>query len=585
MFLKLLTLICIVLLTVAGTLGYLDREGFWSEENKAKRELGRQNIPISADQVRKATIDSDLAKLKLLDTAGVDFHSSSSYDANGNSPLHIAAKKHNWKMVNTLLNYNLDPDVLDPEGRTVTSVVMEAGNISLARRLLQDGALADFTHSTGEPAMIQYLREKNVGNVLTLIDAGVDVNAKALNGESAIYIALKDALYEPTIALIDAGADPNGTTSQEIKLLPHLCQSLPDSPFNKKDTTAIIKRLVDNHADLKAKGSGGWRPIQWCVQHQYKEGINFILEKDKNLTGTLWIALNNEDYSTASLLLQNGADANELGPDGLTPLMTMIRDDKPHMITELLNHDVDPEQISDEGQTALITAIAKKRTNAAIALLRHPTNPAQHTTILATPVTEDFSSFYEGNEKFGWYTRNAPGLTTLMVGVMMDDVKIVEQLIQNGASRTQGTQSRYPVYPIQMAADRKNVQMQQLLIGVPYEDDKQVRKFVIDLSEQKVRYYKNGKLIKSSRVSTGRSGYRTKPGKMVITDRTKHKRSNIYDNAPMPYFQRFSCSPIGFHEGNTYSRYASHGCIRLPMSTAKFFWKEAKRGDRVDIVK
>jgi len=336
---------------------------------------------------------------------------------------------------------------------------------------------------------------------------------------------------------------------------------------------------------VNAKGNGGWRPIQWFVKYQYLDGIYAVLEKEKDLTGTLWIALNNGDDSTASLLLQNGADGNERGSNGLTPLMTMVRDNKPHMVTELLNHEVDPDQMSPEGQTVLITAITKKKTDIALALLKHPSSPAKHTTILATPVTKEFSALYEGNGKFGWYTRNAPGLTTLMVAVMMDELQVVEQLIKNGASPTRGTKNRYPVYPIQMAAEKGNVQMQQLLIGVPYEDDKQVRRFVIDLSEQKVRYYKHGKLIKTSRVSTGRSGYRTKPAKMVITDRTRNKRSNIYDDAPMPFFQRFSCSAIGFHEGKTYSRYASHGCIRLPMSTAKYFWKEAKRGDRVDIVK
>jgi len=168
---------------------------------------------------------------------------------------------------------------------------------------------------------------------------------------------------------------------------------------------------------------------------------------------------------------------------------------------------------------------------------------------------------------------------------MMKELKVAEKLIKNGADRNQGTDSKYKVYPIQMAAENKDVKMQQLLIGVPYEDDQQERHFVIDLSEQKAYYYKGEELIKSTRCSTGRSGYRTEPGHYVITDKTRHKRSNIYNGAEMPYFQRFSCGAIGFHEGNTYSRYASHGCIRLPMSVAKFFWGETSMGDRVEIKK
>lgn len=575
----------VLLLIGVGTFVYLDKTGYWSAENKAKRELVRQETPITAEQVKKSSRKADLATLNLLDTAGVDFNDAAAIDENGDSPLHYAAKKQDWKTVEVLLNAHTNPDAIDAHGRTVTSVIMESGNIMLAKRLLQNGVLADFQHTSGEPALIQNIRDKNVGNVLTLINEGADVNVVSTNGETALFTALKDGLYEPATALIAAGADPNGKTPSDLNVLTHISQSLVETPFNEQDTTTIMKQLIDSGADLNAPGNGGWRPLQWCVKYRHFEGINYILSKDENVEGTLWIALQNEDDTTASLLLRTGANASETGSEGLTPLMAMIRDNKPTMVTELINHGVDPEEISNEGQSALITAITMKSTDAALALLTHPSQPAEHTTILASPVTDAFSQLYGENGKFDWYASNAPGFTTLMVAVVMDDIKVAEQLIKNGASRTKGTENRYSVYPIQMAAERGNVQMQQILLGVPYKDEEQARRFVIDLSEQKVRYYKAGKVVKTSSVSTGRYGFRTKVGKYVITDRKRDKRSNIYDDAPMPYFQRFSCSAIGFHEGNTYSRYASHGCVRLPMSTAKYFWSQAKVGDRVEIVK
>ena len=199
----------LILLIAAGTLGYLDKTDFWSEVNKAKRELVRQKITINPDEVRQAIYRSDVATLKLFKAAGVDFNDPSWHDANGDSLLHIAAKNQDWKILNLLLNYRVEPDVLDAKGRTVTSVVMERGNILLVKRLLQNGSLVDFQHSSSEPALIQNLRDKNVGNVLTLIDAGVDVNTISLDGETALYVALKEGLYEPMIALINAGADVN----------------------------------------------------------------------------------------------------------------------------------------------------------------------------------------------------------------------------------------------------------------------------------------------------------------------------------------------------------------------------------------
>ena len=211
------------------------------------------------------------------------------------------------------------------------------------------------------------------------------------------------------------------------------------------------------------------------------------------------------------------------------------------------------------------------------------TPPAVHCPNSLQPRGEKFRALFGSKGLFDWYCRNETGLTPLMAATMLKNLPLAEHLVEMGADRFNGT--RKGVYPIQMAAANSDVKMQQMLLLVPYADEEQERKFVIDLSEQKVRYYKNGELIKTSRVSTGRSGYRTPPGEYVITDKTRHKKSNIYAGSPMPYFQRFSCKAIGFHEGYTGSSYASHGCIRLPRSTAQYFWGQTSLGDRVTIQK
>lgn len=51
----------------------------------------------------------------------------------------------------------------------------------------------------------------------------------------------------------------------------------------------------------------------------------------------------------------------------------------------------------------------------------------------------------------------------------------------------------------------------------------------------------------------------------------------------MPYFQRLSCSDFGFHYGYVPNYPASHGCIRLPMDSAKKLFAMTEVGDRVTI--
>jgi lipoprotein-anchoring transpeptidase ErfK/SrfK len=96
----------------------------------------------------------------------------------------------------------------------------------------------------------------------------------------------------------------------------------------------------------------------------------------------------------------------------------------------------------------------------------------------------------------------------------------------------------------------------------------------IDLSEQKMRIYKNGILQYSWAVSTARSGYRTPVGTYKPTRMYKEYYSKKYYNSPMPY-------SIFFHGGyaihgtgaiKSLGRPASHGCIRLhPKNAAQLY--------------
>lgn len=46
-------------------------------------------------------------------------------------------------------------------------------------------------------------------------------------------------------------------------------------------------------------------------------------------------------------------------------------------------------------------------------------------------------------------------------------------------------------------------------------------------------------------------------------------RSNLYDDAPMPYMQRLTWGGVALHAGRVPGYPASHGCIRLPGGFAK----------------
>ena len=63
----------------------------------------------------------------------------------------------------------------------------------------------------------------------------------------------------------------------------------------------------------------------------------------------------------------------------------------------------------------------------------------------------------------------------------------------------------------------------------------------------------------------------------MLQKHVEHK-SNLYQNAPMPYMQRLTWDGIAMHAGNVPGYPASHGCIRLPMEFAKLLFGVTRVG-------
>lgn len=132
----------------------------------------------------------------------------------------------------------------------------------------------------------------------------------------------------------------------------------------------------------------------------------------------------------------------------------------------------------------------------------------------------------------------------------------------------------------------------------------------IDLSEQRLYYYKNEKLVAVSAVSTGAEGRETRTGHYKIMNKDLHHVSsecgdylnskgdivlkNIvvrevrmpvgghFSGAPMPYYMMIYPG-VGMHTGFLPGVPDSHGCIRLPDRMAKIFFEVTPIGTPVTV--
>ena len=133
---------------------------------------------------------------------------------------------------------------------------------------------------------------------------------------------------------------------------------------------------------------------------------------------------------------------------------------------------------------------------------------------------------------------------------------------------------------------------------------------VVSLRAQEAYLYRAGNKTASSRISSGREGYRTPVGRFQVIRKDEDHRSSVYGDyvddsghvvkanvdsrrdskpphshfvgAPMPYFIEFSPG-YGLHQGYLPGEPASHGCIRMPYWKARQFYNAAHLGTLVVI--
>ena len=104
---------------------------------------------------------------------------------------------------------------------------------------------------------------------------------------------------------------------------------------------------------------------------------------------------------------------------------------------------------------------------------------------------------------------------------------------------------------------------------------------VISLDQQLAYVYRNGIAIGMSTISSGKPGKDTPTGVFSILQKNKDHKSNLYNNAPMPYMQRLTWDGIALHGGALPGYPASHGCVRLPQQFAAKVYGITRTGDTV----
>ncbi len=122
----------------------------------------------------------------------------------------------------------------------------------------------------------------------------------------------------------------------------------------------------------------------------------------------------------------------------------------------------------------------------------------------------------------------------------------------------------------------------------------------VDITAHTMSVRRNGQLLRTLPVSTGRDKYPTKGGVHIVLS---VEREQLYDSSTvgiptagpdgyyekLPYSMRISNAGAFVHANPATVKYqgrlnVSHGCVNLSLADAKWFYEQSHRGDIVDVV-
>ncbi len=413
------------------------------------------------------------------------------------------------------------------------------------------------------------LRSYRIENCFSI---DTDLIAPIVRGKNAVITAAFKQEWEIVRKLIDAGAPVESADESGLTALMVAAQ------FGNTD---MLRTLLERQARIDFLDFEGRTAIHYAMAAGKREAVDLLVlyapsfdPDSASARELLTAALASGDMAIFQTVLERFPPTLEWTSNTRRALEAALTHGMKEQVRLLLSkHPAPPTR--EGGNVPLIAyAIAADDAPMFKTLLACGSDPN-----LAIPKTaeKEFTALIKSK-----YLRNyvqEDGVNLLMLAAGLGKADYVRALLDAGADRNHHT-PKEKMLPLYFAAWTENWQCVQMLLGGGPEPE-QLR-VEISLAQQHAAVIKEGVTVFTTKVSTGRDGFTTKPGYYVITDKDRDHRSTIY-KCPMPYFMRLSCRDFGLHEGVVQPYPASHGCIRLPGDAAKKLFVDLPIGTVVSI--
>lgn len=274
----------------------------------------------------------------------------------GATALHWAVYRDEPETVNLLITAGAKIDAANREGITPFYLACLYGNLTIVQSLLKAGSDPTQKGPSGETMIMLAARNGSPEIVKLLAARGADINAKEpLRGTTALMWAAEQKHPEAVKALVEEGADVTAKSGPA---------GLPRNYM----ATRVDTEAVNAHAQRQAAAAAAGRTYDEQLAWEKEHGISprIASRRQQNRPQTPPTEAEDQDAVIAGLV--------GIGGGGLTPLIFASREGDIVSAKILIDAGADVNQVTNYGWTPLLTATNNRHYKLAIYLIDRGAN-------------------------------------------------------------------------------------------------------------------------------------------------------------------------------------------------------------------
>ena len=291
-------------------------------------------------------------------------------DAEGDTPLHLAAQEVDTALVSLLATAGADLNARNDSGETPLLTARYHANAPVARKLLDLGADPSVLEGTGgidgplcDLTDYSFLLRSPAESLGDCLEAGFPVDRTDAAGRTPLWRLAGFTSWsfddpEKVALFLAAGADPNARTNSGSGRTPlHLVAEADRDYYGHRKWAGTPGRtaataLLDAGADVNARDTLGQTPLHKAVRQEDDSAVFMV-----------------------TLLIEGGADANARANDGQTPLHLAASLDLVPVMSALIQAGAEVDARTNDGLTPLHLALRRGQRAAATILLEAGADP------------------------------------------------------------------------------------------------------------------------------------------------------------------------------------------------------------------